>query len=91
LLDSILVAFKPEGVALAKQVQERMEATRGHLKVFVKKAARDSVQFEMALMKSHDPEVDLDPMGEGVAADCTDDEWKAHFASVGPLVEHIMG
>jgi hypothetical protein len=45
----------------------------------------------MALVKSHDPVADLDPVGEGVAADCTKDEWKVHFTSVRPLAEQIMG
>jgi hypothetical protein len=30
-------------------------------------------------------------VGEGVAADCTEDKWKAHFTVVGPLAEQIMG
>jgi hypothetical protein len=38
-------------------------------------------------MKSHD----LNLVGEAIAADCTKDEWKAHFANVGPLAEQIMG
>jgi hypothetical protein len=36
-----------------------MEVARNCLKAFVKKAAGDSVQFVMALMKSHILEVDL--------------------------------
>jgi hypothetical protein len=67
-VDSILVAFESEEVTLAEQVQERMEAARGCLKAFIKKASRDSAQFVMAIVKSHDLEVDLDPVGEGVAA-----------------------
>jgi hypothetical protein len=58
-----------------------MEAARDRLKAFVKKTAGDSVQFAMALMKSHIPEADLGPVGEGVVPDCTDDEWIAHLNS----------
>jgi hypothetical protein len=90
-VDSILVAFEPEGVTLAEQVQEHMEAAWGRVKAFIKKATRDSVKLAIALVKSHDPKADLDPVGEGITADCTNNEWKAHFASIGPLAEQIMG
>jgi hypothetical protein len=52
-VDSILVAFEPEGVTLAEEMQARMEAARDRLKAFFKKAAGDSVQFSMFLVKSH--------------------------------------
>jgi hypothetical protein len=90
-VDSLLVAFEPEWVALGEEMLTCLEVARGHLKAFVNKAAWDLVQFTMALVKSHDSETDLDPVGEGVATDCTEDEWKAHFTAVRPLTEQIMG
>jgi hypothetical protein len=58
-----------------------MEAARACLKVFIKKVAGEVVQFSMALVKSHLPEADLDPVGEGVTPDCIVDEWKVYFNS----------
>jgi hypothetical protein len=54
------------------------------------KIARDLVQFAMALVKSHIPEADLGPVGEGVVPDCTDDEQTMHFDSAKPLADRIM-
>jgi hypothetical protein len=34
--------------------------------------------------KSHLPEADLDPVGEGITLDCTDDEWMTCFESAKP-------
>jgi hypothetical protein len=80
-VDSILLVFEPEGVALAEEMQACMEAAQDRLKAFVKKAAQDSMQFAMALVMSHIPEADLGPVGDGVMPDCTDDEWTVHFNS----------
>ncbi|RLM68907.1 hypothetical protein C2845_PM17G06750 [Panicum miliaceum] len=90
-IDVVLVAFEPEGVALAEEAARRMNGARERPEAFVRKTDKDSMQFAMALVKSHNPEVDLDPVGEGVAEDCTDAEWDSHFATVGPLAERIMG
>jgi hypothetical protein len=89
-VDSILVVFEPKGVALAEEMQAYMDAAQDHLKTFVKQAVGDSVQFAMALMKSHIPKADLGPVGDGVAPDCTDDEWAVHFDSAKPLADCIM-
>jgi hypothetical protein len=84
------VAFEQEGAALDEEMLTCLEAARGRLKAFVKKATGDSMQYAMALVKSHDPKADLDLLGDVVAANCTEAEWKAHFAAVGPLTEQIM-
>jgi hypothetical protein len=89
-LDSILVAFDLEEVTLAMEMSARMEAARGRLKSFVKRVATDVVQFSMALVKFHLPEEDLDPVKEGVAPDCTDEECTTHFESTKPLADHFM-
>ncbi|RLN09648.1 hypothetical protein C2845_PM11G17900 [Panicum miliaceum] len=89
-IDALLVAFELEGVALAEEAVQRLDHARERLTAFVSKTAKDSVQFVMALVKSHSPETDLNPMGEGIVEDCTDADWDAHFAAVGPLAERIM-
>lgn len=90
-IDSVLVALELKGVALAEQVPERLDAARGWLKAFIKKTTKESMQFAMALMRSYYLEADLDPVGEGTMADCTDNEWEAHFTTIGPLAEPDAG
>jgi hypothetical protein len=89
-VDSILVVFEQKEVALAKEMQARMEVARDRLKVFVKKAAGDSVQFAMALVKSHIPEVDLCLVGDGVTPDYINDKCAVHFDSAKPLSDCIV-
>ena len=66
LLEALLGAFEPEGVAAVKSLSERLEASRGRLEAFVKGAARDAVQHTLGLVKSHLPEVDLDLVGDSI-------------------------
>jgi hypothetical protein len=47
LLEVMLVAFEPEGVAAAKGLSERLEAARGQLEAFVKGAAKDALQHTL--------------------------------------------
>ncbi|RLN21844.1 hypothetical protein C2845_PM07G10810 [Panicum miliaceum] len=42
-IDAVLVAFEPEGVALAEEVAQRLDGAREHLKAFVRNTAKDSV------------------------------------------------
>lgn len=37
------------------------------------------VQFTVALVKSHEPDVDLDPIGDGMGKNCTNAQWEAHL------------
>lgn len=86
----MLVAFEPEEVTLTEEVSQRLDATWDRLRVFVKKTAQDAVQLAMALVKSHNLEADLVPVGEGVGVSCTDAKSEAYFAAAGPLAERIM-
>ena len=67
--DAILAAFEPEGAAAAEDLQVRLEAVRGQLEGFARKYAKDAAQYTMGLVKSHYPEVDLEPVGDGMAPD----------------------
>lgn len=49
------------------------------------------VYFTIALMKSHDPEADLDLIGDGMGNGCTDAEWETHLEAAAPLAKHSMG
>jgi len=89
-LDALLAAFEPRGVVLAEDLLAQMEAARGRQEGFVKNVARDAVQYTMGLVKSHFLEVDLEPVGDGVALDCSDEDWEAHHSSVKPLADCIV-
>ena len=89
-LEALLGAFEPEGVAAAESLSERLEASRDRLEAFVKGAARNVVQHTLGLVKSHLPEADLDPVGDGVPTDCSEANWEANHAAVLEIAERIV-
>jgi hypothetical protein len=89
-LEALLGALEPEGVVAAESLSERLETSRGRLEAFVKGAARDAVQETLELVKSHLSEVDLDPVGDSVPADCSETDWEAIHAAVLEDAEWIM-
>ena len=89
-LEALLGAFEPEGVAAAESLSERLEASRGRLEAFVKGIARVVVQHTPGLVKSHLPEADLDPVGDGIPEDCSNADWEANHAAVLEIAERIV-
>ena len=89
-LEVLLGAFEPEGVAAAESLSERLEASRGRLEAFIRGAAKDAVQHTLGLVKTHLPEADLNPVGDGVPEDCSDAEWEANHAAVLEIAERVM-
>ena len=89
-LEALLGAFEPEGVAMAEGLSKRLEASRGRLETFIKGVARDAVQHTLGLVKSHLPEVDLDLVGDGVPADCSEADWEANRTVVLGIAERIV-
>ena len=61
-VNAVLAAFEPEGTAVA----EELEAARGRLGVFARGVAEDVSQYTLGLVKSHFPEADLEPVGDGI-------------------------
>jgi len=64
-------------VAAAEGMSARLEASWGRMESFVKRVAGDAVQYNMGLVKSHFPEVDLDLVGYGIPLDCSGEDWEA--------------
>jgi hypothetical protein len=89
LLEALLGAFEPEGVVAAESLSGRLEASHGRLEAFVKEAARDAMQHTLALVKTHLPKADLDPVGDDVPEDCSDADWEANHTAV-EIAEHVM-
>ena len=89
-LEALLRAFEPEGVEAAESLSGRLEASHGRLEAFIRGAAKDAVQHTLGLVKTHLPEADPDPVGDGVLDDCSDAEWEANHAAVLEIAEHIV-
>ena len=89
-LEALLGAFEPEGVAAAESLAERVEVSRGRLEACIRGAAKDAVQHTLGLVKTHLPEVVLDPVGDGIPEDCSDVEWEANHAAVMEIAERIV-
>ena len=90
LLEALLGAFEPEGVAVPESLSERLKASRGGLEAVVKGAARDAMQHTLGLVKSHLPEADVDPVGDGIPGDCSVADWEANYAAVLEIAECIV-
>jgi len=48
------------------------------------------VQHTLGLVKSHLPEADLDPVGDGVPEDCSNIDWEANHTAVLEIAERIV-
>ena len=70
--EALLGAFEPEGMAAAESLAERLEASRGRLEAFIRRATKDAMLHTLGLVKTHLPEADLGPVGDGVPEDCSD-------------------
>ena len=73
-----------------ESLAKRLEASCGRLEACIRGAAKDAVQHTLGLMKTHLPEADLDPVGDGIPEDCSDAEWEANHAAVLEITKHVM-
>ena len=64
-----------------------MEAARGRLEGFVRMVAEDAAQYTLGLVKSHFPEADLEPVGDGMAPETSDLAWADYLAVARPIAE----
>jgi len=88
-VDAILAAFEPEGAAAAEDLKERLEAAHGQLEGFARKVAEDVAQYTLGLVKSHFPEADLEPVGDGMAPETSDLAWADYLADARPIAECV--
>ena len=66
-----------------------LEAARGWLEGFIRRVAEDAAQYTLGLVKSHFPEADMEPVGDGVAPDTSDLAWSDYLTSARPIAEHV--
>jgi hypothetical protein len=79
-VNAVLATFEPEGTAAAEELEARLEAARGRLEVFARGVAEDTSQYTLGLVKSHYPEADFKPVGDGMAPDTSDLAWSDYLA-----------
>jgi hypothetical protein len=84
-VDVVLASFEPNGSPLTEALEARTEAVWGRLEGFVKRVAKDAVQYTLGLVKSHIPEANQEPMGDGVGPDTSEDAWEVCLSSVKPV------
>ena len=85
-VNGILCAFEPEGTAAV----EELEAARERLEVFARGVAEDASQYTLRLVKSHYPEADLEPVGDGMAPDTSDLAWSDYLIDARPIAERVV-
>ena len=88
-VSAVLAAFEPEGTATVEDLEAPLEAARGWLKGFTRKVTEDAAQYTLGLVKSHYPEADLEPVGDGMAPDTSDLAWSDYLADARPIAERV--
>ena len=88
-VDAVLAAFEPEGTPAAEELEARLEAARGRLGVIARGVAEDASQYTLGLVKSHFPEADLEPVGDGMAPETSDLAWADYLADARPIEERV--
>ena len=63
---------------------------RGRLEGFARKVAEDTAQYTLGLVKSHFPEADLEPVGDGMAPDTSDLAWSDYLTSARSIAERMV-
>ena len=56
----------------------------------MKGAAGYAVQYTMGLVRSYFQETDLDPVGDGILPDFSEEDWEANHTSVRGITERIV-
>jgi hypothetical protein len=69
-------------------VDRLKEATR-HLTVYVKHLAKSIPNQDLAYMKSYFPKAPVDVVAAGLAANCSDDQYKELLEKMAPIAEQV--
>jgi hypothetical protein len=62
---------------------------RGCLSVFATGVVKDATRYTLGLVKSHFPEANLEPVGDGMALETSDLAWADYLADVQPIAERM--
>ena len=83
-MNAVLTAFEPEGAAAAEVL-----VARGRLEFFARKAAEDTSQYTLGLVKSHYLEADLEPVGDRISPDTSDLAWSDYLDDARLIAELV--
>jgi hypothetical protein len=83
-----LLVPHPGGPKIAPLVDLLKEAP-GRLATYVKHLAKSIPNQVLAFMKSHFPKAPVDVVAGGLAANCTDDQYKALLEEMAPIAEQV--
>jgi hypothetical protein len=84
---SLLVPH-PGGPKIAPLV-DRLKEAPGRLATYVKNLAKSIPNQVLAFMKSHFPKAPVDVVAGGLAANCTDDQYKALLEEMAPIAKQV--
>jgi hypothetical protein len=68
---------------------DRLKEARGHLATYVKHLAKSIPNQVLAFMKSYFHKAPVDVVTSGLAASCTDDQYKELLEQMAPLAEQV--
>jgi len=88
-VSAVLAAFEPEGMAVAEELEARLEAARGRLGVIARGVAEDAAQYTLGLVKSHFLEADLELVGDGMAPETSNLTWADYLADARLIAERV--
>jgi hypothetical protein len=68
---------------------DRLKEAPGRLATYVKHLAKSIPNQVLAYMKSYFPKAPMDVVAGGLAANCTDDQYKALLEEMMPIAEQV--
>jgi hypothetical protein len=83
-----LLVPHPGGPEIAPLV-DRLKEAPGHLDTYVKHLAKSIPNQVLAYMKSYFPKAPVDVVVGGLAANCTDEQYKELLEQMAPIVEQV--
>jgi hypothetical protein len=70
---------------------DRLKEAPGRLAAYVKHLAKSIPNQALAYMKSYFPKTPVDVFAGGLAANCTDDQYKELLEQMVPIAEQVAG
>jgi tetrahydromethanopterin S-methyltransferase subunit B len=83
-----LLVPHPGGPKIAPLV-DRLKEALGRLETYVKHLAKSILNQVLAYMKSYFPKAPVDVIAGGLAANCTDEQYKELLEQMTPIVEQV--
>ena len=88
-VSAVLATFEDEGISGRETVEARVDAARQRLETFTRRVGADTAQYTLGLVKSHYPEVDLEPVGDGMPRNTSDEAWAACLEAVEAIAARV--